>query len=119
MFRILILLTVLPVAVANAGTQQEIDHLLEFVADTSCRFDRNGSMHNGREARDHINMKYEYYRRKINTSEDFIKYSATKSKFSGRMYKIHCAGSDVMNTSDWLLEELHEFRNPGRITGQP
>ena len=115
----MILLFVLHGAVANANTQQEIDHLLDFVANTSCQYDRNGSIHTGLEAKDHINMKYQYYRKKIKTAEDFIKYSATKSKFSGRKYKIHCPGPDVMNTSDWLLEELYEYRNSGQNTGQP
>jgi len=58
-------------------------------------------------------MKYEHYRKKIRTAEDFIRYSATESVFSGRKYKIHCAGSDVMNTSDWLLDELHKYRDNG------
>ena len=93
-----------------ADTRQEIDHLLEFVANTDCQYDRNGTVHNGPEARDHINMKYEHYRKKVKTSEDFIKYSATKSMMSGRKYKIHCPGSKTMNASDWLLEELQHYR---------
>jgi hypothetical protein len=91
-------------------TRQEIDHLLNFVANTDCQYDRNGTIHNGPEARDHINRKYEYYRRKVVTAEDFIKYSATKSKISGRKYKIRCAGAKEKDASDWLLEELQVFR---------
>ena len=70
-------------------TQNEIDHLLGFVANTACQYDRNGTIHNGPEARDHINRKYEYYKKNVKTAEDFVKYSATKSKMSGRSYKIH------------------------------
>ena len=95
---------------ALAGTLEEIDHLLDFVANTSCKYDRNGTIHDGPEARDHINMKYEYHKKKIKTTEDFIKYSATKSMMFGKRYKIHCPGSEAVFASDWLLGELKAFR---------
>lgn len=107
---ILLTLLMLPGMVA-ADTQQEIDHLLDFVANTACQYDRNGTLHNGMEARNHINMKYEYYKKKVKTAEDFIKYSATKSKLSGRKYKIHCPDAKVINANDWLLDELQAFRD--------
>ena len=91
-------------------TQQEIDHLLGFVANMACKYDRNGSIHNGPEARDHINRKYEYYKKDVKTAEDFVKYSATKSKLSGRSYKINCPGEEALSSSEWLLEELQAFR---------
>jgi hypothetical protein len=109
----LILVLVLFAGGVFADTRQEIDHLLDFVAKTNCKYDRNGTIHNGPEARDHINMKYEYYRDKVKTAEDFIKYSATKSKLSGKKYKIHCPNSRVMDSSDWLLNELKQFRESG------
>ena len=93
-----------------ADTQQEINHLLGFVAKTNCQYDRNGTIHSGPEARDHINMKYEHYRKKVKTAEDFIKYSATKSMMSGKKYKIRCPGTEAVNASDWLLEELRHYR---------
>ena len=95
---------------AVADTQQEIDHLLGYVADTNCQYDRNGTVHSGPEAMDHINMKYEHYRKKVKIAEDFIKYSATKSMMSGKKYKIRCPGAEAVNASDWLLEELHRYR---------
>ncbi len=88
----LVLTMILLAGVAVADTEKEINHLLEFVAASPCQFDRNGTIHNGPEARDHMNMKYEHYRKKVKTAEDFIKYSATRSKLSGRKYKIHCPG---------------------------
>jgi hypothetical protein len=91
-------------------TQQEIDHLLSFVANMACEYDRNGSIHNGPEARDHINRKYEYYKKEVKTAEDFVKYSATKSKMSGRSYKILCPGEEAVSSSEWLLQELQAFR---------
>ena len=96
-----------------AGTQEEIDHLLDFVADTSCKYDRNGTIHDGPEARDHINMKYEHYKKKVKTTEDFIRYSATKSMISGKKYQIRCPDSEAVFASDWLLDELKAFRESG------
>jgi hypothetical protein len=98
---------------ALAGTQEEIDHLLNYVANTSCKYDRNGTIHDGPEARDHINMKYEHYKKRVKTAEDFIRYSATKSLMSGKKYKIRCPGAEAVLASDWLLDELKVFRENG------
>jgi len=97
----------------SADTKSEIDHLLNFVSKTTCKYERNGTMHTGREAREHIQKKYEYFREKgkIHSAEDFIRYSASKSELSGRTYKVHCPGSPTENSSDWLMRELAEYRN--------
>jgi hypothetical protein len=95
---------------AVADTQLEIDHLLGFVEKSPCTYERNDTFYSGPEARDHINMKYTYYRGKVKTAEDFINYSATRSKMSGKRYTIHCPGTGVIYASDWLLTELKTFR---------
>ena len=95
---------------ASGDTQQEINHLLDYVANTDCQYDRNGSIYDGSEAWNHINMKYEYYKNDIDTTEDFIKYAATKSKMSGEKYKIHCPGEEPEYAGDWLLIELEIYR---------
>jgi len=107
----LILIIALLANSALAGTQKEIAHLLDFVAQTPCQYDRNGTIHTGQEARAHINMKYEYYKQRVKTAEDFIKYSATKSKISGKKYRIHCPDTGTMDASDWLLQELDRYRS--------
>ena len=93
-----------------ASTQDEINHLLSFVASTDCKYERNGTMHNGKKAVEHINNKYEYYSDDIESTEDFIKYSATKSKMSGKYYKIHCRSNAPVKSQDWLLGELKVYR---------
>ena len=98
------------VGAANADTQQEINHLLDFVASTTCEYERNGSVYDGARAVKHINRKYEYFKDEINSAEDFIKYSATKSTMSGKHYKIHCSNVPIQNSSDWLLDELKKYR---------
>ena len=95
---------------AFADTQNEIAHLLDFVANTACKYERNGTIYDGVEAQIHIKKKYHYFIDKIKSAEDFIKYSATRSTMSGKKYKILCADTPVQNSEDWLLEELKKFR---------
>ena len=101
-------------ALANASqtqTQMETQHLLNFIKTTQCKYERNGTLHNGMEALQHIKKKYEYYRDDIHSSEDFIKYSATKSQMSGKKYRIHCPGQAIQNSSVWLTGELKKYRS--------
>ncbi|MGB1261424.1 MAG: DUF5329 family protein [Cognaticolwellia sp.] len=93
-----------------ASTESEIKHLLAYVEATDCQYERNGTMHSGADAVKHINKKYRYYSDDIESSEDFIKLSATKSTMSGKSYKIHCQNQMPIKSQDWLLTELHAFR---------
>ena len=95
---------------AYADTQKEIAHLLDFVANTACKYERNGTLYSGIEAQGHIEKKYQYFINKIKSAEDFIKYSATESAMSGKKYKILCADMPMQYSGDWLLEELKKFR---------
>lgn len=94
-----------------ANSQQEINHLLEFVEKTECLYQRNGNKHNGIEAREHIQKKYDYYRDDIQSAEDFIAYSATKSMMSGKKYTIICKGEKELFSGDWLNNELKNYRS--------
>ena len=90
--------------------QAEVAHLLQFVKNSRCKVNRNGSFHQGKEAASHIRKKYDHFRDKIRTTEDFIKYSATKSTMSGKYYTVLCDGQQPIRTQDWLLEELATYR---------
>ena len=114
------LLLALPLAVpaqsvvppVAARTQAEIDHLFDYIAKSSCRFNRNGSWHDMVVARAHVNTKYEYLkeRGKIDSAESFIDNAASKSSFSGQDYQVQCPGSDTVPSSSWLKAELARFR---------
>ena len=95
---------------APANTKQEIQHLLNYVANTDCQYERNGTIHTGGEAVKHIKKKYNYYSDDIESTEDFIKFSATKSKMSGKKYMIHCNDKQSITSKDWLLSELKNYR---------
>ena len=88
---------------------EEIDHLLDFVAASPCAFIRNGVTYAGAQAADHIKDKYDYYRDDIHSAEDFIALAATKSAMSGRPYLVQCDAT-TMPAADWLTKELSAFR---------
>jgi len=74
----------------------------------------NALADSGRDAVEHIKKKYDYFYDEIKTTEDFIKYSATKSNMSGNHYKIHCANQLVVKSSVWLLSELDRYRSSAK-----
>ncbi|MCW8964127.1 MAG: DUF5329 domain-containing protein [Gammaproteobacteria bacterium] len=98
-------------AFANADMMQgEIDHLLGFVEDTRCRYERNGNSYSGVQAAEHIRKKYRYFRDEINSTEKFIDLSATKSTMSGQYYMVYCDDLPAQRSQEWLLEELQKLR---------
>ncbi len=103
----LYLVSVTAVAAAMAD---EIEHLLRFVENTNCQYERNGEMYTGKEAAEHIKKKYNYFKEKIDTAEKFIELSATKSTLSGKYYMVHCNGKPKINSQKWLLQELENYR---------
>ncbi|OUR70527.1 hypothetical protein A9Q73_00005 [Bermanella sp. 47_1433_sub80_T6] len=96
--------------VYDTQTQLETQHLLNFIKSTQCQYERNGTLHNGVEALQHIEKKYQYYLDDIHSSEDFIKYSATKSQMSGKKYRVHCPGQAIQDSHAWLKAELEKYR---------
>ncbi len=89
---------------------KEVNHLLEFVRASNCIVNRNGDKHDSQKAADHIESKYDYFRDDIKSTEDFIKYAATKSTMSGKYYMVACSGKKEIKTQEWLLDELSRFR---------
>ncbi len=72
--------------------------------------ERNGKKYNSEDAYSHVKKKYDYFRGKIKTTEDFIEYSASKSTMSGKFYLVICENEPMIRTRDWLLEELRKYR---------
>lgn len=106
------ILTLQPNTLADVPESQksEVKNLLEFVETTGCTFERNGKKYNGERASKHIKRKYNHFRDKITTTEEFIEYSGTKSTISGNFYLVYCDESNPVESRDWLLEELTRFR---------
>lgn len=92
--------------------QREVVHLLRFVEESGCQFNRNNTWHNGKDARLHLEMKYDYLVRKklIDKTEDFIERAASKSSLSGRDYQIRCQDGKIISSARWLSGELQRHR---------
>jgi len=109
--RILIVVFSLMSSISFASSlDSEIRHILSFVTNTDCLFERNGSFYKGQDATIHIIKKYNYFKDEIYSTERFIELSATKSTISGKYYLIHCLGKESIRSQDWLNEELKNFR---------
>jgi hypothetical protein len=91
--------------------EAEVEHLINYLAESDCRMLRNGKSHAGKDGASHVRSKYAHFRSEISNTEDFIRYSATKSTISGRYYEVHCPGEAPVRSKDWLLEELKAYRS--------
>lgn len=98
-------------AAAWAGTpaSDEIDHLLHYVAASSCTFVRNGTEYPADKASEHLASKYRFVGARIASAEDFIKYLATQSSMSGEPYHVKCGKTDALSGA-WLTAELDRYR---------
>ena len=94
------------------ATQTEIGYLLTYIGNSGCEFYRNGSWYDSKRAEDHLRSKYAATSAGggIDTAEDFIDKTATKSSFSGRAYEVRCNGGDTVSSHDWLIEALSQYR---------
>ena len=93
-------------------TQTEIDHLFGYIAASDCKFSRNGSWHDMAEAREHVNVKYDWLRGRgmIDSTESFIDKAASRSSLSGQDYLVQCPGAAAVSTGSWLKAELARYR---------
>jgi hypothetical protein len=103
-------------AAPNAAAQIEIDHLFGYLAQSACRFNRNGTWYSTRDARDHLKKKYDYLSRKglVSTAESFIEQAASKSSVSGEPYLVACPGAAAQLSELWFKDELVRFRRTNR-----
>ena len=99
-----------PPVTAFASMQEEISHLLNYIETSDCIFIRNDSRHDPEEAVKHIEKKYNYLKKRIKSTEDFIRGAATGSSISSKPYMIICNGKE-MKTADWLTAELKIYRS--------
>ena len=109
---ILILLSAFSTQLVSAKTDStaEIQQLLAFIGQSECVFIRNGSEHDAKNARKHIEKKYNYLKSRLNSAEDFIEHAASKSSFSGDVYTVRC-DNKLITSEQWLTAALQDFRS--------
>lgn len=114
------LLATISLAAAAAPTppavRAEIDALMAKMSASNCQFERNGSWHNAADARQHLLRKLDYIEKRRETlasAEQFIDVAASKSSFSGKPYRVKCAGAAPVPSREWLNRELKALRAAG------
>ena len=94
----------------DGAAQAEIAELLTAVGTSGCTFIRNDEPGTASAARAHLERKYRYARKKLDSTEDFIERVASKSSMTGRPYLVECPGEPRQPTREWLLDRLAEIR---------
>lgn len=96
----------------DVHARQEIAHLLDFVAQSGCQFNRNGSWHDSKAARDHLQDKYAYLQRRnlVPDTRAFIERAASESSFTHRAYQVRCGNGQPITSAQWLNAELERYR---------
>jgi hypothetical protein len=95
----------------SENIESAIQYLLKHVADSGLTFIRNSERHDAAYAAGHMNSKYEYFRDKIKTPEDFIQRCASKSLMSGKPYLVVLENGEEVRTDAWLLSALTVYRS--------
>jgi hypothetical protein len=92
--------------------RQEIAHLLDYVGQSGCQFNRNGSWHDSRAAREHLQEKYDYLQRRklVPDTSAFIERAGSQSSISGKPYLIRCGDGQPSTSAEWLNAELERYR---------
>ncbi len=97
--------------------KQEIAHLIAYLEQSGCQFNRNGSWYDSKDAGNHISRKYQYLLDKglVSSAETFIKRAATESSMSGKPYLVRCNGDGPVESAAWFKAELANYR--ARVQG--
>jgi len=105
------------VVVAEASGAETIDPavaaLLRAVETSGCRMERNGELHEGKAAADHLRLKLERSGRPGMSADQFIDRVASGSTVSGKPYRVLCPGRPPVYSGPWLRARLAEQGKPG------
>jgi len=95
------------------AAEQEISHLMDYLKNSGCQFNRNGTWYRPGEAADHLNQKYQYLLKKglVASSEEFIARAGSQSSMSGKPYQVKCGADAPVHSGPWLQAELAKFRS--------
>jgi hypothetical protein len=94
----------------SPSVDAEIQHLRTFVKNSTCTFNRNGDVHAGPRALEHIDRKADHFDDDIDTAEEFIDLSASRSLISRKDYRVTCNNVEATSNA-WLNEELNRYRS--------
>jgi hypothetical protein len=95
---------------SRENTDEAIEYLLTFVAQSDCTFIRNGRSYSGEQASRHMQDKRWYFKDQIVTPEDFIRLAATKSLQTGQPYMVRTKDGKDFFCDEWMKEALKVYR---------
>jgi hypothetical protein len=106
-----ILFSLAPLAVTAdtqppAEVQAAVRYLIEYVSESDRTFIRNAHEYRSADAAEHMQRKYEHFRDRIHTVDDFIELAASRSLASGKPYLVVGQSGSTIPTADWLREVL-------------
>lgn len=99
-------------ATPAADADADIHALINALAASPCKFQRNGSWYDGTRAAAHLQRKYDYLQKRdqAGTPEQFIDRAASRSSISGRPYRVACPGQPERDAAAWFREQLQAQR---------
>jgi hypothetical protein len=111
-----IVLAALLLAAAGTGAAQapdaQVAALLRAIETSGCRMERNGEVHEGKAAAEHLRMKLERSGRPGMSADLFIDRVASGSTVSGQPYRVLCPGQPAVDSRAWLRARLGEQSGP-------
>ncbi|TGK32710.1 hypothetical protein EHQ12_12275 [Leptospira gomenensis] len=97
--------------------QNDLNSLMNSLEVCQCKFIRNGSEHDPKEAREHMERKLKAAEGRIGNISDFIEHIASKSSISGKPYLVRLKDGKTVEAKLWLTEkwkEISEAKNPSK-----
>jgi hypothetical protein len=101
----------------DATAKKEISHLIDRLAASGCRFNRNGTWYEASRAVSHLKRKYEYLLDKglVTDADAFIQHAASQSSASGKAYLVKCGDQPETPSAAWFRTALAEFRGKSSV----
>lgn len=107
---LLLLVSILALPAA-ANVEQDVDILIEQIAQSPCTFIRNGESYDQHQAAEHIRKKWHYAKDDVTDIQVFISEVASKSWFSGKPYMVKC-GETQITSEAWLNQLWQQAEQP-------
>ena len=104
-------------AEGSRALEHTVQYLLDYVARSELTFIRNSKSYTSSEAADHMRAKYEHFKPKIKTADDFIKLAGSKSLLSGKPYLVVNEQGQEIPSGEWLRGVLADYRRQQEVDG--
>lgn len=98
-------------ATPSASEHKVIDKLIDRLgAKRAMIFIRNDSQHDAADAVKHLRAKFDHFKARIVTAEDFIELCATRSEMTGEPYKVREGKGPLREAGGFMRDELKLVR---------